>query len=247
MLHLCCLLQHTKLTQFLLDKYAATDCTEAVRRGEEKEKRTVKFVNTVYTGLLYCGECSLHLCCANDDKEMIKMLLDADADVATPFAHGEFFRGFLYYGGSVLGFAAINASVEVFQALVERGTLRACVLGVIVWLDGSGGKVDAIDHLGNSLLHLCVLHSKPDVFKIIMKKHADVMSRFLVAPNNKGYTPLLLAAYCRNRTMFELVEDATSTRVWKFGEVICCTHLLTDLDPLIAAIHGRKSLLEFSK
>ena len=71
------------------------------------------------------------------------------------------------------------------------------------------------------------------------------MQQFLRAPNNHGLTPLLLAAYTRNRAMFDVVEEVCSELQWKFGDVECRVYDLSDLDPLVKTYRKQRSLLEF--
>ena len=125
MLHLCCLLDLPQIVRFLLETYAKEEITETSHKkthsGNIVEVNKVKFVDAMYTGRLYCGEVALHLACANSNLEIAKMLLEHEADCISPFAHGEFFRGFLYYGSSVLAFAAKN-DMDIFRLLVQHGT-----------------------------------------------------------------------------------------------------------------------------
>ena len=78
----------------------------------------------------YEGECALHLAVAKNDHRMAQLLLSHGADVNTPFARGEFFEGMLYFGGSVLAFAVVNADRTIFNMLIEAGLwylLEICV------------------------------------------------------------------------------------------------------------------------
>ena len=138
-LHFCALFAtdaHFRIAQYVLGKFANRLCKE----GELQ----VRYVDTTYTGnlqsaapTLYDGECALHLAVAKNDRRMTQLLLSHGADVNTPFARGEFFEGFLYFGGSVLGFAIVNADRTIFNMLIEAGML--CLLEVCVAFKSARG------------------------------------------------------------------------------------------------------------
>ena len=105
--------------------------------------------------------------------------------------------------------------------------------------------MDATDRLGNSLLHICVLHTLPERFTYLVTNHRAKILPILGCKNKHGYSPLFLAAYTRNHRMFCTVENATCTTVWEFGRVSCQLHSLEDIDNLVTRKRGEESLLEF--
>ena len=231
-LHLCCLMgteAHLKVAEYLMKTFGSRMCNQRYHKRaaggkyvKKVKSKEVKYIDATYTGLLYRGECALHLAVARNDLRCTKMLLEYRANMLSPFAHGEFFRDFLYYGGTVLAFAAINASRELFQLLIKKGgkmcEYKLCFC-VALMVEVLGAQVDSIDQLGNSLLHLCVLHSRKEAYEYLVTNHRDKLQRFFKAPNNHGYSPLFLAAFMRNQDMYKLVEENNSSTLWRFGDI----------------------------
>ena len=102
-LHLCCLLAtsaadpHFTVASFLLERFGEQYCEECVHPDEceatgscdpdcDCSVRNVLFPNVMYTGGLYRGETSMHLACAKNNYELVKLLIQHKADVASPFA-----------------------------------------------------------------------------------------------------------------------------------------------------------------
>ena len=126
-----------------------------------------------------------------------------------------------------MAFAVVNASIEVCDLLLKNNA-----------------RLDTIDHLGNGVVHLCVLHGRQDKLEYFMKSCPDEQKSALRHKNRMGFTPLLLAAYVRSKHMFKAVELACGTQLWTFGGTRCSRHELADLDSLIPRPSGTRSLIQ---
>lgn len=180
-----------------------------------------------YEGLEFYGETSVHIAIVNGDLESLKLLIGQyHADVHAR-ARGKFFMpedskekmkqdtnfdGDAYYGEYPAAFAACFDRKEMYDILVKRGA-----------------DPNKQDTFGNTVLHLCVIHNKIDMFlHATLRKHkirADTATR-----NNLGLTPLTLAARLGRKEMFHEILEHGSIEYWSYGRMTCSGYPLDGLD-----------------
>lgn len=180
-----------------------------------------------YEGHEYYGETSVHIAIVNGDLKSLKLLIGrCGADVHAR-ARGRFFMpedskdkikqatnydGYAYYGEYPASFAACFENKEMYNYLIRKGA-----------------DPNKQDSFGNTVLHLCVIHNKIDMFfHATQRKHkirADTFVR-----NNVGLTPLTLAAKLGRKEMFHEILEYQSMEYWSYGRMTCSGYPLDGLD-----------------
>ena len=145
---------------------------------------------------------------------MVRLLVEHGASVM-PHASGDFLYSNvnLYFGGTVLGFAACLNNVEIVDYLLAHGAqVNAIDAGNISGrhLAVSSGMAKA-----NTVLHCCVLHERDAMYRHLCQNH----SASPWATNIHGDTPMLLATRRESVKMVYAAMDALKLRLWVFGPV----------------------------
>ncbi|XP_069583480.1 transient receptor potential cation channel subfamily V member 6-like isoform X1 [Ranitomeya imitator] len=179
-------------------------------------------VNTPIECDIYKGETALHIAIVNQNPEMVKELIDRKADMHNARAVGTFFaprnKGQYYYGEYVSSFAACVGNQEILRLLVENGA-----------------PLDSQDNQGNTVFHILVLHPNKsmacktyDYLGSLISK--EKMLHLENITNNKGLTPLKLAAQEGDVLMFNYFMTKRKHIFWCFGPVMSTLYDLTGID-----------------
>lgn len=125
------------------------------------------------------------------------------------------------YGETPLGFAVSTGQQEIAELLVEHGA-----------------DMEAVDSLGNNLLHLAVEHSFPHMYKWVVDRFKQEESLQEIPGecpltrqvNNAEMSPLALAAAQGNKEMFEFLLDQDKLEQWSYGPITACLYPLDLFD-----------------
>ncbi|XP_078725610.1 transient receptor potential cation channel subfamily V member 5-like isoform X2 [Lampetra fluviatilis] len=178
-------------------------------------------INIPMTCELYRGETAIHIAIANENVVMVKELLHRGADI-TARACGSFFlpgkRCQCYYGEYTLSFAACTGNEMIVKLLMDHGA-----------------SLITQDSLGNTVLHVLVLH--PDrvlavhMYDFLISLVHEGQRRSLEAIQNaQGFSPLKLAAAEGNLAMFNHLMQKRKNIYWNCGPVRSAIYDLTDID-----------------
>ncbi|KAL9959339.1 hypothetical protein ACROYT_G032653 [Oculina patagonica] len=212
-LHLCFLNNNPQMTEMacaLLDVYPAM----AMDQYESQE---------------FYGETAVHITIVNGDLDSFTRLIGpCGADVHAR-ARGKFFMpedckdkmkqetnydGYAYYGEYPASFAVCFENKEMYDILIRRGA-----------------DPNKKDTFGNTVLHLCVIHNKIDMFfHATQRKHKIRADTFI--RNNLGLTPLTLAAKLGRKEMFHEILEYQSMEYWSYGRMTCSGYPLDGLDSI---------------
>ena len=183
-------------------------------------------LDCTYTAQPYYGEVAMHFAIVHHDLEMVELLVKNGAHVNAR-ACGDFFYSNrkLYFGGTLLGFAACLDNKPIVEYLLTNQDCRAnpngrdhgpqSKLGVKDW-ERQRPKMQEYMHRGNSVLHCLVLHEKAEMYRYLCQMGAN---SFCV--NFQNQTPLLLAAQSGSKKMVEAAMESTHQMLWSFGPVKC--------------------------
>ena len=113
----------------------------------------------------------MHFAVINQDLSLCKLLIENGATVQGKYAVGDFLYSNigLYFGGSVLGFAACLNNTDIVEYLMDHGA-HVNVRDV----GPSSGKPLTVTGMkrGNTVLHCCVLHERADMFRHLQAKYS---------------------------------------------------------------------------
>ncbi|XP_067949715.1 transient receptor potential cation channel subfamily V member 5-like [Watersipora subatra] len=202
----------------------------------------------IYVSDKYFGENILHMAIVNEDPAMVKYLLDSDKDGLTigERAYGTFFsctdqessrkdqdgtelmkmssktnyQGYLYWGEYPLSFAACLKQEECLRLLFS--TMKR---------SEKSARIDpyAQDHNGNTVLHMLVIHNKLDIFDVVLSMAGP---KLLSIKNNKGLTPLTLAAAMAHKEIYNHLIEKEREVYWVYGDVTCAAYPLDNIDTI---------------
>lgn len=151
-----------------------------------------------YGGVFSYGETALSIAAGNGNREIVRMLLEAGADVNQP----------LRKGVTALASAAASGDVTIVRELIAAGgkasgialfaPIRAGRVDILTELIAAGADVNVVDRWGNSVLGSAVQSGHIGIVQAVIRAGAklDVVSG--------GRTPLILAV-CNERA--ELVKS----------------------------------------
>uniref|UniRef100_A0A0N5C9Q3 ANK_REP_REGION domain-containing protein n=1 Tax=Strongyloides papillosus TaxID=174720 RepID=A0A0N5C9Q3_STREA len=217
LLHMCLLHNTNKL------KYVA----------KELVRKYPKLVNDIFISEEYYGLSPLHQAIVNEDIPMVYFLLKNGADVRQR-CYGSFFcaedqkasrtdslehewvdldsstryTGQMYWGEYPMAFAACGKQYD-------------CVRLLKIFKADPNLK----DTNGNTVLHLCVIHSLEDMAKLIYKVGGK-----LSITNNLGFTPMALSARLAKKEMFDLMLDLGKETLWTYRDTTCYAYSLRGID-----------------
>ncbi|KAJ3063176.1 Transient receptor putative cation channel sub V member 6 [Podochytrium sp. JEL0797] len=244
-LHLAILRRHIEVAKWLIDTYPS-------------------LVDETYAKHKYYGETPLHLAVVNagtkahpDDISIVQHLVEKGAKINEPLVLGTEFlkdedKGVLYYGQTILQFAAANEKTEVVKYLVS-----------------AGADLTIVDVYGNNVLHVMAYHGNFEVslFGFLKSKNADDIKKaqrrgtpvpvdITKARNKEQLTAYQLGISRGHVLALEAMKDV----IWEFGVVRQYRICLDDLDPLqphierseipvdnLSNFEGTKNLLRHSK
>ena len=194
-----------------------------------------KLVNDVYASDEYYGEGALHMAVVNEDPSMVKFLLNNGADVHER-ATGNFFcaddqkdarvdnlkhehfdlpimtnyAGHVYWGEFSLSFAACLEQEDCYRLLLAKGA-----------------DPDRQDTNGNTVIHMCVILNKMNMFDLAYTLGGDVSVR-----NRQGLTPLSLAARLTKSEMFFHIMNLTRHVYWQLAKIAFAAYPLDVIDSI---------------
>ncbi|KAI9207913.1 uncharacterized protein BJ171DRAFT_257310 [Polychytrium aggregatum] len=186
-------------------------------------------INQPYLGFRYYGEMPLHLAVVKNDLNMTRFLVrhganincdpvsgyefDAD-DAKSRKCSREYKSGYMYYGGTVLSFAAVSGHSKIVQFLLDNGA-DPCKQ----------------DYLGNTVMHVLAYWglftgsqdgSSESCWSIIDKhcaKAIDPSHHPNKIRNHFGQTPFLVGIDRGHKAVLDLIK----VPLWKFG--MCSSYM----------------------
>ena len=212
-LHLCLLLATPDHRRRLLIKLLAD------RQVQDRDDEQVCALDASYLGQPYTGEVALHFAAIQQDLEMVRLLTESGANV-NRHASGDFLYSNIgvYFGGSVLGFAACVGNFEIVDYLVAHGAnVDAVDLGPT-----SGKELDIPMAVGNTVLHCCIIHSKENVPHLTSKHGANQWVR-----NEYGQTLLVATASRSPETVQHVLDEGDALVV---GPATCVRYPLYEIE-----------------
>lgn len=180
-----------------------------------------------YEGQEYYGETSVHIVIVNGDLHSLKLLIGRCGADVNARAQGRFFmpedckdkmkqvteyEGYAYYGEYPASFAACFENEEMYDYLIRKGA-----------------DPNRQDTFGNTVLHLCVIHNKIDMFFHATRRKHKIRGDPFVR-NKQGLTPLTLAAKLGRKEMFHEILEYQSMEYWSYGRMTCSGYPLDSLD-----------------
>ncbi|VDD85581.1 unnamed protein product [Enterobius vermicularis] len=192
-------------------------------------------VQDIFVSEDYYGLTPLHQAVINEDPQMVNFLLQNGADVhercfgarfcpedqvssRTDSLEHEYvelspktsYVGRMYFGEYPLSFAVCINQVDCYRLLISK-------------------KADpnAKDTNGNTVLHLAVIHEKPEMLRLAYNTGGK-----LHIMNNQNLTPLTLAACLAKKKMFEEILKLESDVVWLYGDASSHAYPLANIDTI---------------
>ena len=182
-------------------------------------------LDATYLGQPYFGEVAAHFAIVHEDLPMLKLLVTHGASLAAR-ACGDFFYGspLVYFGGTLLGFAACLDNKPIVEYLLTNECIRANPNGRDLGAESKREKRGRDDtpvlqthmHRNNTILHCLVLHERAHMFRYLVDHGANPYSF-----NCMNQTPMLLAVAMGSRKMVSTVMEATQVVAWTFGPMKC--------------------------
>ncbi|VDM40306.1 unnamed protein product [Toxocara canis] len=194
-----------------------------------------KMINDIFISEDYYGLSPLHQAIVNEDPAMVNFLLQHGADInqrcygasfcpddqkssRTDSLEHEYvelsqktsYDGRMYFGEYPLSFAACTNQLDCYRLLRAK---RA--------------DPNQKDTNGNTVLHLTVIHEKPEMLKLAYNTGAK-----LQIMNNQNLTPLTLAAHLAKKEMFEQILKLESDVVWMYGDASSHAYPLAKIDTI---------------
>ncbi|ORY43270.1 hypothetical protein BCR33DRAFT_851044 [Rhizoclosmatium globosum] len=237
-LHLAVLRKHTDLAFWIIDRFPS-------------------LINETYVKHKYYGETPLHIAVVNcglprtaenpdapNDISIVKRLVERGALVNGPLVSGTEFlkdsdKGVLYFGQTILQFAAANGKTAAVKYLVENPHDPA--------------DLTVVDIYGNNVLHVMAYHGNFDVELFGYLKRKNMLSR-RIAKRNGQDCPVDISK-ARNKEHLTAYQvgisrghvkalEAMKDIIWEFGVVRQYRICLDDLDPLQPHQDKKESLRE---
>ncbi|KAI8835123.1 hypothetical protein BC829DRAFT_63809 [Chytridium lagenaria] len=198
--------------------------------------RRPSLINRTYEGYNYFGEspCHIAVCITNG---MLRRLIAKGADVHNPRATGKFFKpsGTLYFGETVLAFAACMGHVDIVHYLIEK----------------VGVDPNQIDHQGNNVLHVLAFwgyfndtrgRSPSREEYRTYHKHSELGGIYLylaeagaddTLANLSGMTPLQVAVWRGHVEMVNAMLNKKRQCMWTFGKASSWMYDLSEIDTFV--------------
>uniref|UniRef100_A0A0N5AF80 ANK_REP_REGION domain-containing protein n=1 Tax=Syphacia muris TaxID=451379 RepID=A0A0N5AF80_9BILA len=192
-------------------------------------------VKDIFVSEDYYGLTPLHQAVVNEDPQMVNFLLQHGADVnercfgarfcpedqvssRTDSLEHEYvelspktsYVGRMYFGEYPLSFAVCINQIDCYRLLISK-------------------KADpnAKDTNGNTVLHLAVIHEKPEMLRLAYNTGGK-----LHVMNKQNLTPLTLAARLAKKKMFEEILKLESDVMWLYGDASSQAYPLANIDTI---------------
>jgi hypothetical protein len=193
-------------------------------------------LDATYLGQPYFGEVAAHFAIVHEDLPMLKLLVAHGASV-TARASGDFFYSshLVYFGGTLLGFAACLDNKPIVEYLLTNERARANPNGRDLGAESKrekrvfekrGGddspalrnerQTQTHMHRNNTILHCLVMHERAHMYRYLVNHGANPYSI-----NCMNQTPMLLAVAMGSRKMVSTAMEATQVVAWTFGPMKC--------------------------
>ena len=193
-------------------------------------------LDATYLGQPYFGEVAAHFAIVHEDLPMLKLLVAHGASV-TARASGDFFYSspLVYFGGTLLGFAACLDNKPIVEYLLTNERARANPNGRDLGAESKrekrvsekrgGDDTPALRnerqtqthmHRNNTILHCLVMHERAHMYRYLVNHGANPYSI-----NCMNQTPMLLAVAMGSRRMVSTAMEATQVVAWTFGPMKC--------------------------
>ena len=169
-----------------------------------------------------------HFAIVHEDLPMLKLLVSHGASLSAR-ACGDFFYSnpLLYFGGTLLGFAACLDNKPIVEYLLTNECTRANpnardhgAESKRVTRDGSSlvPTKHAFPHMhrDNAILHCLVLHERAHMYRYLVKHGANAYCF-----NCVNQTPLMLAVAKGSQKMVSTALESSSIFLWTFGPLSC--------------------------
>ena len=198
-------------------------------------------LDATYLGQPYFGEVAAHFAIVHEDLPMLKLLVSHGASL-TPRACGDFFYSnpLLYFGGTLLGFAACLDNKPMAEYLLTNEFTLANPNGRDQGPESertqrkgatkAPGALQAHMHRDNTILHCLVLHERAHMYRYLVELGANTYS-----PNSVNQTPMLLAVAKGSKRMVSTALEATQILRWTFGPVKCVEVPLYEVESVMEA------------
>ncbi|KAJ3266873.1 hypothetical protein HDU77_009333 [Chytriomyces hyalinus] len=185
-------------------------------------------INEVYLKHRYFGKTPLHaavVASKDNDESIIQLLVENGAEVNGPMVTGTEFlkdeeKGALYYGQTILQFAATTHKFKIVRYLVEQAKADLTI----------------VDIYGNNVLHVMAYHGHfdPDAFDYIKNKNLEQFNaketsvNLMRSRNKDNLTPFQLGVSRGHANIIERVKELH----WEFGFVRTFRIPIDDLDSI---------------
>jgi hypothetical protein len=149
------------------------------------------------------------------------------ANCVMPEMTGQFcdhVSGMNYYGGFLLSFAVVHASVDIVEFLITHKA-----------------PLDRVDEWGNSAVHMCVKYNRLFMLRHLASSMPDKVAELLKRTNRDKLTPLTYAVQCDRPEMFGQVLELQGRVLWRYGPVTCKQYPMRELDSLCRGPSGDRS------
>ncbi len=194
-------------------------------------------LDATYLDQPYFGEVAAHFAIVHEDLPMLKLLISHGASL-TPRACGDFFYSnpLLYFGGTLLGFAACLDNKPMVEYLLTNEFTLANPNGRDQGPESERAqrtgatKLQAYMHRDNTILHCLVLHERAHMYRYLVELGANPYSF-----NSVNQTPMLLAVAKGSKRMVSTAIEATQILRWTFGPVKCVEVPLYEVESVMEA------------
>ncbi|KAJ3068200.1 Transient receptor putative cation channel sub V member 5 [Podochytrium sp. JEL0797] len=223
-LHIAVLMGHVDIVVWILERFP-------------------DLANEIYTSDTYCGETALHVAvmkAKTNGDELVRILINAGANVnADPVTGIVFFKdehkGGLYYGQTILQFAAAVQEENIVRLLLDAG---ACM--------------DAVDFYGNNILHVLAYLGNFSVAFFqelratnlrqieagVIGINGTIVANLMKARNKDGMTPFQVGIARGQRQIIDCIKDVQ----WTFGDACEYNVQLEDIDSIQPVVEESKCI-----
>eukprot|EP01062_Namystynia_karyoxenos_P063358 TRINITY_DN5615_c5_g1_i3.p1 TRINITY_DN5615_c5_g1~~TRINITY_DN5615_c5_g1_i3.p1 ORF type:complete len:1004 (+),score=292.53 TRINITY_DN5615_c5_g1_i3:1099-4110(+) len=170
-----------------------------------------------YTGELFRGQAAVHTAILHRDPELVARLLQAAPNTVLSRAQGTLYskQNNLFFGEWPLFFAVSTNQPGVVLDILDRsedavGKQRERMLG-------------ERDSHGNTVFHMCALHGHEDMFAFLVQlankepRPTCIANGLHNCRNERGLTPLMLAAAEGPVHMFSYLLESVAEETWRLG------------------------------
>lgn len=136
--------------------------------------------------------------------------------------------GYAYYGEYPLSFAACFGHEAIYDYLVQHGA-----------------DPNNQDSHGNTVLHMVVIHNRPDMYSHAVRhpiKAANAWLKNGAEKSNDRLTPLALASKLGRQHIFNEILEQSRVELWRFSNICCSLFPLYAIDSI--GIGGKTSKCE---